>query len=56
VTCGLKARILKPEETVIARQRLGKHFPAATNTRAKKEGLLDAVFSMRSLSYQILNM
>jgi hypothetical protein len=36
--------------------RLGKHVPAATNTLATVEQLLDAVFSMRSVSYQILNM
>jgi hypothetical protein len=36
------------------RQRLGKHVPAAMNTHATTE-LLDAVFSMRSVSYQILS-
>jgi hypothetical protein len=40
----------------VARQRLGKHVPAATNTRATTEELLDALFSMRSMSYQILYM
>jgi hypothetical protein len=41
----------------VARQRLRKHVPAARNARATMEGLLDAgaVFSVRSMSYQILN-
>jgi hypothetical protein len=33
-------------------QWLGKHVPAATNTHAAIEELLDAPFSMRSVSYQ----
>jgi hypothetical protein len=37
----------------LARQRLSKHFPAAMNTQAAIE-LLDAVFSVRSVSYQVL--
>jgi hypothetical protein len=37
----------------VARQRLGKHVPAATNTHEREEEELDAVFPMRSLSYQI---
>jgi hypothetical protein len=37
VTWRLKAGIVKPEQTTIARQRLGKHIPAATNTQAKIE-------------------
>jgi hypothetical protein len=45
----LKAGKVEPKETAFARQRLGKHFPAATNT------LLDVVFSKRSVSYEILN-
>jgi hypothetical protein len=32
VACRLKAGIMEPEETSITRQRLGKYFPAATNT------------------------
>jgi hypothetical protein len=36
---------------IVARQRLGKDVPAATYTRNKGE-LLDALFSMRSVSYQ----
>jgi hypothetical protein len=38
---------------IVARQRLGKHLPAAMNSQATMEELLDAVFSMRSVSYQI---
>jgi hypothetical protein len=33
VTWHLNARIMKSEKTVIARQRLVKHVPAATNLR-----------------------
>jgi hypothetical protein len=36
---------------IVTRQRLGKYVPAATNTRATGEELLDAVFSMPSVSY-----
>jgi hypothetical protein len=43
---------MEPEETSVARQLLGKYGPAATNTHAAIE-LLDAVFSMQSVSYQI---
>jgi hypothetical protein len=32
----------------IARQRLGKHFPAATNTHATIEVLLQTMFSIMS--------
>jgi hypothetical protein len=39
----------------VCRQRLDKFFPAATNTHATRE-LLDAVFSMQSVSYQAINM
>jgi hypothetical protein len=41
---------------IVVRQRLGKHAPAATITHTTIEELLDAVFSLRSVSYQILNM
>jgi hypothetical protein len=50
----LKAAIVEPEETVVVRQRLGKHVPTATNTHATTEELLDAVFSMSSMSYQVV--
>jgi hypothetical protein len=36
---------------IVARQRLGKNVTAATNTNTNEE-LLDAWFSVRSLSYQ----
>jgi hypothetical protein len=52
----LKVGTDEPEETAVGRQRLRKHVPAATNTHATTEGLLDAVFYMRSVSYQILHM
>jgi hypothetical protein len=35
-----------------ARQRLSKHVPAAKNTHASIEELLDLSFSMRCMSYQ----
>jgi hypothetical protein len=38
--------------TLIARQRLGKSVTAATNTQATVEELLDALFSVRSVSYE----
>jgi hypothetical protein len=40
---------------IVARQRLGKHIPAATNTHATIEELLDTILSMRSVFYQALN-
>jgi hypothetical protein len=55
VTWRLKAGIVEPEEAV-ARQRLGKHISAATNTHATIEELLAAAFSLLPVSYQILNM
>jgi hypothetical protein len=45
----LKAGIVQPEETFTVRQRLGKHVPAATNTKAKIEELLETVFSVGSV-------
>jgi hypothetical protein len=40
VTWRLKARIVEPKMTVVARQRIGKHVPAATKGRAEVLGLL----------------
>jgi hypothetical protein len=37
---------------VVARQRLGKDVAASTNTHEIIEELLEASFSMRSVSYQ----
>jgi hypothetical protein len=37
-------------------QMLSKHVPAAMNTHATIEELLDALFSMRFVSYQVPNM
>jgi hypothetical protein len=37
---------------IVARQRLGKNITAATNTHATIEELLDASFSMLSVSYE----
>jgi hypothetical protein len=42
--------------SVVARHWLDKHVPAAMNTHATIEELLDVVFSMWSLSHQMLNM
>jgi hypothetical protein len=36
----------------VARQRFGEHIPLATNTKETSEELLDASFSMRTVSYQ----
>jgi hypothetical protein len=52
VTCRLKAGIVEPEEPAVDRQRLGKNIPAPTNRNAVIKELLDAVFSIRSVSYQ----
>jgi hypothetical protein len=55
----LKAGIVQPEKqpllangsetTFISRQRIDKHVPAATDTHAKIEVLLETVFSTRSM-------
>jgi hypothetical protein len=37
---------------IVARQRLGKNVTATTNTQATIDELLDASFSVRSVSYQ----
>jgi hypothetical protein len=42
-----------PRPNPVARQRLGKHVPAAMNTHATIEELLDVAFYMRLVSYQI---
>jgi hypothetical protein len=52
----LKAGIVEPEETDVARQRLNKHFPTETSTHATIKELLGTVFSMQFVSYQIINM
>jgi hypothetical protein len=51
----MKAGILEPEETASFRQRLAKHL-AVTNIYATREELLEAVFSMRFVLYQTLNL
>jgi hypothetical protein len=48
-----KSVVVQLEETIIARQRLSKHIPAATNKYATTEELFEAVFSMRFVWYQI---
>jgi hypothetical protein len=51
VVCLLKARIMKPAETAIARKRLCRHFRcwavATTHMHATIKELLEAVFSVR---------
>jgi hypothetical protein len=47
-----ESRNIGAKRDPIARQRLGKHVPSATNTQATTEVLLDAVFSMWSMVYQ----
>jgi hypothetical protein len=45
----MKARIVEPEEAVVARERHGKDASAATEKSETIEELSDAAFSMRSL-------
>jgi hypothetical protein len=52
----VEAGIVEPEETTTALQRLRKHDPAATDTNATIEELLDAVSSIWSESNQIPNL
>jgi hypothetical protein len=40
---------MEPEETSVARQRLGKQVYAAKNTQATIEELLGMMFSLRSV-------
>jgi hypothetical protein len=40
---------------IVARQRIGKRVPEEKNTNAVIKELLDAVFYMWSVSYEILN-
>jgi hypothetical protein len=44
---------MEPKETAVARQWLGKHVPAATNTHETLEEVLEAVFSMGPVWYKI---
>jgi hypothetical protein len=46
VTCCLKAEIMEPEETSIARQRFGKQVSGATDMQATIEKLLGMMFSI----------
>jgi hypothetical protein len=41
---------------IVARLRLGKNVPTATNTKARIEELSNSMFSLRCMSYQIFNM
>jgi hypothetical protein len=46
----LKARIVKPAETAVARERLCKNIaPAAIKEHATMKKVLEAVFSVRSV-------
>jgi hypothetical protein len=47
VTFPLEARIVEPEETDVARERLGKHASSSTDTHATIRELLETVFSIR---------
>jgi hypothetical protein len=59
VACLLKARSVElekqpllengPETTFVSRQRLGKYVPAATDTHATIEVMLETAFSARSV-------
>jgi hypothetical protein len=48
--CSLSGCV--PPSPIVARQRLSKHVPAAMNTHARIEELLDTPFSMWCVSYQ----
>jgi hypothetical protein len=37
---------------IVARQQLSKHVPPEMNTHANMDELLDALYCMRSMSYQ----
>jgi hypothetical protein len=50
-----QAGIVEPEETAVARQRLSKHIPSATNAHARIEEHFHMLFSLLSVSYQILH-
>jgi hypothetical protein len=45
----MKAGIMQPEKTSIARKGLGKHISAAKNTQATIEELLRTMFSVPSV-------
>jgi hypothetical protein len=51
----LTAWAVEPEDTPIARQQVGKDFPAAKNTHPTIEKLSDAVLPMSPVPYQILS-
>jgi hypothetical protein len=55
--CVVRAplNLVEQEETLVATQRLGEHVTAATNAHGTVVDLLDYVFYMRSVMYQILN-
>jgi hypothetical protein len=44
MTCPLRARVVDPEETTVAKERLGKHASAATYARNTRETVGDGVF------------
>jgi hypothetical protein len=44
----MKAGIVEPEKTFIARQRFGEHVSAATNAQETIEELLEVTFSVGS--------
>jgi hypothetical protein len=48
--------IVEPEETAFVRKQFGRKVLAATNTHTRMEEPYDALFSMLSVLYQMLNM
>jgi hypothetical protein len=52
--CSLCVRVSGHPHSIVARQRLGKHVSASTNTQTTTKELLDVVFSMRSVQYELL--
>jgi hypothetical protein len=53
-----QAGIVEPEETAVARQRLGKHVPAAMNTRNNRRrvgcGIFHAVRVVSNTQYVLI--
>jgi hypothetical protein len=48
--------MVNPEEMAVARKSLYKHAPVAMNIHVTIEELLDMMFSIKSVSHQILSM
>jgi hypothetical protein len=54
--CLCPLSIVKAKLMAVASQRIHKYVPASPNTHATIEKLLNAMFSMRPVPYEILSM